>query len=121
MMLTIPLASVAPELVIVSVVAGVLALPLFVLVHRGSHYCCLAHAKRYCRKNGIELKRWRCGPQFDATGVKTEFTVIQLDCLDGEKRRKLISLSVWIFGVRKVLADEGYPESLDDRCFLACE
>jgi hypothetical protein len=92
--------------IIVIVVAGVIALPAFYLVHRGLEYCYLLHARRFCRKNGFVLVRWRYGPAFDKSGVKTEFSIFELDCLDTQKQRRLIRLSVWIFGVRKILPDD---------------
>jgi len=52
---------------------------------------------------------------FDQSGVKTEFTIVELDCLDGQKQRKLVRLLVWVFGIRKVLNDEKYPESFDEK------
>jgi len=47
--------------------------------------------------------------------VKTEFTIVELDCLDAQKQRKLIRLLVWLFGVRKVLSNEIYPDSHDEQ------
>jgi len=97
------------------VAAGILALPLMYAVHRGLNYCCLRHAHRFCRQHGFTISRWRCGPLFDDTGVKTEFTLVELDCLDGQKHRRLIRLSVWLFGIRNVLSDDKYPESYDEQ------
>jgi hypothetical protein len=93
---------------------SILALPVLYLVHRGLEYCCLIHAQRFCRKNGFEIVRWRCGPAFDCSGIKTEFTLVDLDCLDGRRERKLVRLLVWVFGIRKVLINEKYPESHDE-------
>jgi hypothetical protein len=42
--------------------------------------------------------------------VKTEFSIVEMDCLDAQKERKLIRLLIWIFGIRKALIDD-YPES----------
>jgi hypothetical protein len=53
-------------------------------------------------------------------GVKTEFTLVQLDCLDGQKQRRLILLRVWLFGVRKLLSDEKYPEAYDSQWPQKC-
>jgi hypothetical protein len=91
--------------IIVIIIAAVIALPAFYLVHRVLKYCYLLHGRRFCRKNGLELIRWRCGPEFDTSGVKTEFTILELDCLDVQKQRKLVLLLVWIFGIRKVLSN----------------
>jgi hypothetical protein len=92
--------------IVIIVVAAVIALPAFYFIHRGLEYCYLLHARRFCRKNGLELVRWRCGPEFDASGVKTEFTILELDCLDVQKQQKLVRLLVWIFGIRRVLSDD---------------
>lgn len=52
---------------------------------------------------------------FDQSGTKTEFTIIELDCLDLQKQRRLLRLLVWVFGIRKVLSDEIYPDSYDEQ------
>jgi hypothetical protein len=92
------------------ILVGVLTLPAFYLVHRTLEYCYLLRARRFCRKNGLKVVRWRCGPAFDRSGVKTEFSIVEMDCLDAQKERKLIRLLIWIFGIRKALIDD-YPES----------
>jgi hypothetical protein len=97
------------------VVAGILALPLFYAVHRGLNYCYLTHARRFCRQHGFAISRWRCGPEFNQSGVKTEFTVVELDCFDGQKQRRLVRLLVWLFGIRRVLSDDKFPESHDEQ------
>jgi len=101
--------------IIFIIVVGILALPLMYAVHCCLDYCCLRHARRFCRQNGLEISRSRWQPAFDRTGVKTEFTLVELDCLDGRKQRKLVRLIVWVFGVRKVLNDESYPDSYDEQ------
>ncbi len=100
--------------IIFMVVAGILALPLMYAVHCGLNYCCLRHARRFCRQNGLEVSKWRCGPAFEQSGIKTEFTLVELDCLDARKQRRLVRLLVWVFGIRKVLNDEKHPESHDE-------
>ncbi len=100
---------------IVIVMSGGLALPLFYAVHCGLNYCCLRHAQRFCRRHGLAISRWRCGPAFDDSGVKTEFTLVELDCRDGQKQRRLVRLLVWPFGIRKVLSDDKYPQSADEQ------
>jgi hypothetical protein len=52
---------------------------------------------------------------FDESGVKTEFTIVELDCLDGQHERKLVRLVAWVFGIRKLLSDEIYPDSYDEQ------
>ena len=101
--------------VLLIVAAGILALPMMYAFHRGLNYCCIRHAQRFCRQHGFAISRWRCRPEFDQAGVKTEFTLLELDCLDGQKQRRLIRLSVWLFGIRKVLSDDKYPESHDEQ------
>jgi hypothetical protein len=88
------------------VVIGVLSLPALYFVHRCLEYHYLWLARRYCAKNGLKPVRWRCGPEFEKSGVKTEFTVVELDCLDNQQQRKLVRLLVWVFGIRKVISDE---------------
>ena len=75
---------------------------------------CVMLAQRYCRHGGLEPSRTRWQPEFEPGG-KTEFTLVQLECLDARQHRRLIVLSVWPFGVRKLVSDEAYPESYDDQ------
>lgn len=104
------------------ITAGVLALPLFVLVHVWLERCYLAYARRYCKKNGYAIARYRCGPLFDKGGVKTEYSLIEIDCHDHEQRHLLLRLKVWAFGVQQVLSSEDFPNELnngDTPCSLA--
>jgi hypothetical protein len=48
-------------------------------------------------------------------GVKTEFTLVQLDCFDSQKQRGLVLLRAWPLGVRKLASDEVYPKSYDNQ------
>jgi hypothetical protein len=50
----------------------------------------------------------------EPSGVKTEFTIVELDCLDSSHQRRLIHLLVWVFGVRRLLRDVSYPNSHDE-------
>jgi len=84
-------------------------------VHCTLDRCCVRHARRFCRKNGLEICRSRCQPAFERSGVKTEFTLVQLDCFDTQNHRRLVLLLTWPFGVRKLVSDEKYPESYDDQ------
>jgi hypothetical protein len=97
----------------------VLGLPgivfLLYFVHCALDRCCVKHARKFCRRKGLEVLRSRACMAFDNSGVKTEFTIVELDCIDGQKQRKLIRLLVWVFGVRKVLLDEIYPDSHDEQ------
>jgi len=76
---------------------------------------CVRHARRFCGRSGLEFHRARWQPQFDSSGVKTEFTLVQLDCLDADKWRRLVVLSVWPFGVRKTVSDDPYPDHYDSQ------
>ena len=84
-------------------------------VHCTLDRCWVRHARRFCRQNGLEIGRLRWQPAFEQSGVKTESTLVQLDCFDAQKQRKLVLLLVWPFGVRKVLSDGKYPESYDEQ------
>src|SRR5690348_8824275 len=77
---------------------------------------CVRHAKRFCRRHGLEVSRVRWQMEFEERpdgnrGAKTEFTLVQLDCVNGQKQRRLLLLRVWPFGVRQLISDEFYPES----------
>ena len=85
------------------------------VVHRALDHVCVGHARRFCKRMGLETCRARCQPAFEQSGVKTEFSLVQLDCLDTAKQRKLVLLLVWPFGVRQLVSDERYPESYDEQ------
>ena len=108
-------ASLSTAEVVFIVVAGILALPLFYAVHCGLNYCCLRYAQRFCKQHGFAISRWRCGPAFDQSGVKTEYTLVELDCLDAQKQRRLVRMLVWLFGVRKLISDDRFPEAHDEQ------
>ena len=57
--------------------------------------------------------RWQVA--FDQSGVKTEFTLVQVDCIDQMKQRRLLALLTWPFGVRKEISNEEYPETYDEQ------
>ena len=109
----ITLARVEPAGLLLIAFACLLTWLLFYAVHCGLDYCCLRHARSFCRKRGLEVERWRLMPAFDQTGLKTEFSLVELDCLDRQRQRRLVRLHVWLFGIRKVLGDEQYPELPD--------
>lgn len=91
------------------VAIGVLVLGLHWIVHCGLERCYLRLAHRFCQKRGLTISRSRCGPAFDDRG-KTEYSIVELDCVHPQEGRQLIRLLVWIFGVRKVLSIEPFPE-----------
>ena len=98
------------------VVIGILAVMYaYVVTHIMLDRLCVRHAQRFCRRNGWEFRRARWQPELDPSGIKTEFTLVQLDCLDAQKHRRLVLLSVWAFGVRKTISDEIYPEEDDSQ------
>jgi hypothetical protein len=83
---------------------GVLAVPLGWCVHLGLDRCCVLHARRWCNRRGIEIVRCGWGPAFDRSGMKTEFTWVDIDCIETDGRRMERRLRVWLFGVREVVA-----------------
>jgi hypothetical protein len=104
--------------IVVSVVAIPVVLYLFWVVHCTLDRVCVRHARQFCRRHGLEICRVRWQPAFQPSGgkrVKTESTLVQLDCFDAQKQRRLVLLLVWPFGVRKMVSDEKYPESYDEQ------
>ena len=100
------------------VVAIPVVIYLFVFVHRTLDSICVRHARRLCARHGLEICRVRWQPAFKPSGgkrVKTESTLVQLDCFDAQKQRRLVAILVWPFGVRKMISDEKYPESYDEQ------
>ena|SRR5579884_1738625 len=103
-------------LIVALIVVGV---PAFVyllwVVHCGLDRVCVKHARRFCKRMGLETCRARCQPAFEQSGVKTEFSLVQLDCFNNQKQRRLVLLLVWPFGVRKLVSDEAYPINYDEK------
>lgn len=85
------------------------SLVLLWLVHCALDRVCVGHAWRFCTRLGLRPNRARWRPAFDGSGVKTEFTLVQLDCLDRQNERRLVTLLVWPFGVRRQVGDEAFP------------
>src|SRR4051794_34685331 len=75
------------------------------LVHCALDRVCMRHARSFCRRNGLEIRRVRCRSAFQESGVKTEYSLVQLDCFDPQKHRRLVLLLVWPFGVLKLVSD----------------
>jgi len=95
--------------IIAIVVAGILFVPLMWWVHCGLERCYVCFGSRFCKKRALAISRCRCGPEFEDSGVKTEYSIVEFDCLTPDGVRQLVKLRVWIFGVRKVLSIEEYP------------
>jgi len=73
------------------------------------HYRYIPHARRWCQKSGFKVDRWRTYYAFDKSGIKTEFTAVELDCVDGNGQRRFVFLLVWLFGVKTVLGASEFP------------
>ena len=86
---------------------------LYWCVHCGLEHCYLWFGRRFCKKRGLAVSRCRCGPAFIGN-VKTEYSIVEFDCADPQQGRTLVRLLVWIFGVRKVLSIEPFPEKCWD-------
>jgi len=101
-------------LIVAFVIVGI---PAVLYAAWGTHLLlgrlCVRHAQRFCRRSGWEFRRAHWQPEFEPSGIKTEFTLVQVDCLDAQKQRRLLLLSVWPFGVRRTVSDEPYPDSHD--------
>jgi hypothetical protein len=109
--------------VLASVVAVSVTLYFYWVVHCMLDRLCVRHARQFCRHRGWEVCRVRWQPETNLSGgkrVKTESTLVQLDCLDAQRRRRLILLLVWPFGVRRMVGDERYPESYDEQWPQKC-
>jgi hypothetical protein len=108
-------------LIVAFVMVGIpLVLYAFWVTHIMLGRLCVRHARRFCSRSGLEFRRARWHPEFEPSGIKTEFTWVQLDCLDAQKQRRLVLLSVWPFGVRKTVSDEPYPDSYDSQWPQVC-
>jgi hypothetical protein len=108
-------------LIVALVVVGPPAMMyLLWVIHCTLDRICVRHARRFCKRHGLEISRVRWQMEFERRsdgrrGVKTEFTLVQLDCFDVQKQRRLVLLRVWPLGVGKLVSDEIYPESYDSQ------
>jgi hypothetical protein len=107
---------------VLMIVGYVAAIPAFFysywVVHCTLDGVCVRHARRFCSRRGLEICRVRWQPAFEPSlgkRVKTESTLVQLDCFGAQKQRRLVLLLVWPFGVRKLVSDEIYPESYENQ------
>jgi hypothetical protein len=111
-------------LIIVGVVIYIpVSMYLFWVVHCTLDRIIVKHARRFCIRRGLEISRVRWQPAFEPSGgkrVKTEFTLVQLDCLDAQKQRRLVLVLAWPLGVRKLVSDEIYPVSYDSQWPQKC-
>ena len=74
--------------------------------------CYLRHARRFCRKNKLELLEWMAGYCFEESHgkrVKTEYTAFALDCRDSQGERRVVNLLVGVFGVKAAFGLPGLP------------
>ena len=99
--------------IVAVLVVAVLAMPALWATHRFLGHLCVVHARRYCHRSGLKPCRFRWQPEFDRSGMKKEATLVQLECLDVAKERRLILLSVCPFGVRSLVSNEPYAPSYD--------
>ena len=93
------------------VACGILIVPLMWYVHCGLEQCYVRFGHRFCKKRGLNVSRCRCDPEFEDSGVKTESSIVEFDCTTSDGVRQLVKLRVWIFGIRKVLSIEPFPEN----------
>jgi hypothetical protein len=113
-------------LIILACVVGIPALIyLLWIIHCALDRVCVRHARRFCSRHGLEVSRARSQIEFEQRpdgrrGLKTEFTLVQLDCFDSQRQRRLVLLRVWPLGVRKLLSDEMYPEAYDSQWPQKC-
>lgn len=96
--------------IVAALVLLVAALAAFLVVHQGLERLCLWHAHRHCQRQGLTPRRFRCQPARDDAGIKTEATLVELDCSDVQGEGKIVRLLVWPLGVRQVL-DSDIPTS----------
>jgi len=100
--------------IIVIIAAGFIAIVSAWFVHCGLERCYVRYGHRFCTKRGFTITKVRCGPEFEDSGAKTEYSVVEFDCVNPDGARKLVKLRVWIFGIKKVLGIEEFPEEKKD-------
>ena len=81
--------------------AGILSIPLFLIVHHFYGWVCVCHVRRYCARNGIVISGWRVAPAFDDQGVKTENSQVEI-LSEGQNIKTIFRFVVWPLGIRNV-------------------
>ena len=94
------------------IAAVILLLPVIYVCFRIMFFCYAWHARRFCRRNGYKILKWRWGPAFDESGTKMEHYLFEIICRDVHGERKLVRLWIWLLGVRRVLSDDKCPPEL---------
>ena len=61
-------------------------------IHLGLDRICAFHSRRFCRHRGLTVSRLRVGMAMEKNGSKSEFSWVELDCIDSRLQRKLIKL-----------------------------
>ena len=84
-------------LIVALVVAGIPGLIyLLWFVHRTLDRACMRHARIFCSRSGLDIRRVRCQPAFEQSGVKTE-SASEGWIIHSPPRRIFVSVVVGIF------------------------
>jgi hypothetical protein len=101
--------------VLLAAVIVVLSVPAIFLCY-GVHcalvkYCYLPHARRWCVKNGYSVVGQQAFCAIGPSGVKSEYTGFELECLDRDQRKRFVVLLVGLLGVKRVVSSADAPMS----------
>ena len=96
-------------LAVLAIPIGIISMPLFALIHNFYNYRCLRHAQKYCLSHDLKMSRYIVSPAFE-NRIKTEDSIVEMDCTDAQGKRRYIRMLVWPFGFIKILSDEPFPE-----------
>lgn len=89
------------EEIIIYVAVAVVSIPLFLFVHYFYSWLFLLYVKNYCRKRSIPFTKWRLAPAFDAQGIKTEKTLVDV-LSESQTGKKIFRFEVWPLGIKNV-------------------
>ncbi len=96
-------------LIIIVIVSGALLVLVHILLERFYFF----YARKFCLKNGYSISRYSVAPWCD-DGIKTEYSIVNLDCLNDKNERKIVNLLAWVFGIHKVLSIDDYKGDIED-------
>jgi hypothetical protein len=96
------------SLIIVLVVWVIVGLPMWWLIHCFLQHAYVRMACRFCRKRGMVVSRYRsvCAKN----NVRTEQTLVELDCVHPQNGRQIVRFVVWGLGIRRKVSIEPYQE-----------
>ncbi len=99
---------------ILFIICCVITIPLLWWIHCLLELWYVWLGRRFCIKHSLTPSQWKLKPAFTDSGIKTEYTFVELFCIHPENGKFRVRLLVWIFGVHAILSIEPFFECEKD-------